>query len=158
MPRSKGRHIRADLIEVIVVDRGSRTPLEPPSTPLGLKVVYQEDRGFGLARARNNGANAATHDILVFRDGDMIADSGLLGAHARWHHVVSDIVTMGFRAYVPVDDLDKHTTPTTLGGCDESFTRYGGEDTEFAYRAYIKGTLLVPVRDTFAWHQGRREE
>ena len=207
----EGQTYPRDLIEVIVVDDGSRTPLAPPSTPLDLKVVYQEDRGFGLARARNNGASAATHDILVFLDGDMIADSGLLAAHARWHHVVSDVVTMGFRAHVPVDGLDKHTIQRhsgalqrlfedrefiprprkdqmasigdlassrhglygmligcnfgirkplyeLVGGCDESFTRYGGEDTEFAYRAYIKGALLVPVRDAFAWHQGRWEE
>ncbi len=42
-----------------------------------------------------------------------------------------------------------------VGGFDESFGRYGGEDTEFAYRAQVRGALLVPVREAFAWHQGR---
>ncbi len=45
-----------------------------------------------------------------------------------------------------------------LGGMDESFTRWGMEDIEFAYRAYARGGLLVPVRDAFAWHQGRWAE
>ena len=40
-----------------------------------------------------------------------------------------------------------------VGGCDESFNRYGGEDTEFGYRAQMRGGLLVPVREAFAWHQ-----
>ena len=54
------------------------------------KAVRQERRGFGLARARNAGAQAAAHDILVFLDGDVIPEAGLVAAHARWHHAVSD--------------------------------------------------------------------
>ena len=42
-----------------------------------------------------------------------------------------------------------------LGGFDESFDRYGWEDTEFGWRAQTAGALLVPVRNAFAWHQGR---
>ena len=41
------------------------------------------------------------------------------------------------------------------GGFDEAFRRYGGEDTEFAYRAQVLGGLLVPERAAFGWHQGR---
>lgn len=44
------------------------------------------------------------------------------------------------------------------GGFDESFTRYGGEDTEFAWRVQVRGGLLVPVRKALAWHQGRWAE
>ena len=46
----------------------------------------------------------------------------------------------------------------SVGGFDESLTRYGGEDTEFFYRAYTRGGLLVPVQSALAWHQGRRNE
>ena len=42
-----------------------------------------------------------------------------------------------------------------MGGHDESFIRYGPEDVEFAYRAGVRGGLLAPVREAFAWHQGR---
>ena len=42
-----------------------------------------------------------------------------------------------------------------VGGFDESFARYGGEDTEFGYRVQMQGGLLAPARGAFAWHQGR---
>ena len=208
----EGQSYPRDLVEVVIVDDGSRTPLSPPaSTPLDIKVVRQERRGFGLARARNTGARVAAHDVLVFLDADVIAEAGLLAAHARWHHVVSAALTLGFCAYVSGAGIDAETIrhrPGSLrdlfadrpfdppwserhmartgdltskhddlfravtvnnfgigkafyhevGGCDESFTRYGGEDTEFGYRVQTRGGLLVPVREAFAWHQGRWAE
>ena len=208
----EGQTYPRGLFEVVIVDDGSRPPLtRPPDTPLEVKVLRQEDRGFGLARARNTGARAASHDILVFLDSDVIAEAGLLAAHARWHHVVSDALTVGFCAYVSVagidagtirnrpgsvrdlfvdrafdppwmephmartgnltskhDDLFRAVTGNNfgirkafydeVGGFDESFTRYGGEDTELGYRVQTRGGLLVPVRAAFAWHQGRWAE
>ena len=208
----EGQTYPRDLFEVVIVDDGSCPPLSvPPSTPLNVRVVRQERRGFGLARARNAGVRAAAHDILVFLDGDVIAEARLLAAHARWHHVVSDALTLGFCAYVSVSGLDavairrrpgslaelftdrpfdppwseRHMARTgeltsrhddlfravtghnfgiaraffdEAGGFDESFTRYGGEDTEFGYRVRTRGGLLVPVRDAFGWHQGRWAE
>ena len=201
-----------DLFEVVIVDDGSSPPLERPrSTPLAVTVVCQEHRGFGAARARNTGVRAAAHDILLFLDGDMLPEAGWLAAHARWHHAAGDLLTLGFRTHVAVDDLRPETVrnrPGSLrdlfagrpadpsfveshmartreltsrdddlfrllvsanfgigrgfyelvGGFDESFTRWGWEDTEFAYRACTRGGVLVPVRDAFAWHQGRRSE
>ena len=41
-----------------------------------------------------------------------------------------------------------------VGGFDESFDRWGMEDTEFGYRAHTRGGPLVPVREAFCWHQG----
>ena len=208
------------LFEVVIVDDGSEPPLElpalpvsalPVSAPLDVKLVRQARRGFGLARARNAGARAAAHPILVFLDGDVIAEAGLLAAHARWHHAVSDALTLGFCAYVsaagidsgavrhrpgtlaelfadrPFDRpwLERHMARTgdmtsghddlfravtghnlgisraffeAVGGFDESFVRYGGEDTEFGYRVQMRGGLLAPARDAFAWHQGRFAE
>jgi GT2 family glycosyltransferase len=40
------------------------------------------------------------------------------------------------------------------GGFDETFDRWGGEDTEFGYRAFVAGALLVPERAAACWHQG----
>ena len=196
------------LFEVVVVDDGSRPSLRPrPASPLDLRVVRQPRRGFGLARARNTGAQAAVHDILVFLDGDVLPEADMLKEHARWHHAVSDAVTVGFCNYVSVrgvdaDDIRKRSGPLralfadrafdpawthkflqvsdrmtatehgifrvvtggnfgigkafyeSLGGCDETFVRYGSEDTEFGYRAYAHGALLVPM-PSHAWHQGR---
>ena len=208
----EGQDYPRPLFEVIVVDDGSCPPLRvPASTPLRVRTMRQERRGFGLARARNAGARMALHDILVFLDGDVIAEAGLLAAHARWHHAVSDALTLGFCAYVSVEGMDaaavrdrpaslaalfagrpfdkpwleRHMARTAdltsgrddvfravtghnlgisrtffeeVGGFDESFARYGGEDTEFGYRVQMRGGLLVPARNAFGWHQGRWAE
>ena len=208
----EGQTYPRDMLEVIIVDDGSEPPLEcPPATPLDVKVVRQERRGFGAPRARNTGAGETACDILLFLDSDMLVERDWMAAHARWHHAVSDALTIGFYANVPVDGIDAETIrrwPGTLeelfsdrrsdppwieshavrtnnlssraddlfrvvcsgnlgvsreflqlvGGFNESFTRYGMEDTEFGYRAYTRGGLLAPVRDNVAWHQGRWKE
>ena len=211
----EGQTYPRELFEVVVVDYGSPELLaRPRSTPLDVKVVRQEDLGFGLARARNTGVRAAAHDVLLFLDADVLPEAGWLAAHARWHHAVPDAVTLGLRAHVSVNGVDAGTIrgrPGTLrelftgrkvgliehqwfeshlrrtgdltseaddlfllagganlgirrefyelvGGFDESFTQWGEEDTEFGYRAYTRGGLLVPVRETFAWHQGAWDE
>ena len=209
----EGQDYPRALFEVVVVDDGSRPPLRvPASTALSVRTVRQERRGFGAARARNTGARAALHDILVFLDGDVIAETGLLAAHARWHHAVSDALTLGFCAGVSVEGMDpaavrdrrasltdlfacrpfdapwleRHMARTAdltsghddvfravdsgnlgisrvffeeVGGFDESFARYGGEDTELGYRVQMRGGLLVPARIArILWIGGRFRE
>ena len=101
----------SDLFEVIVVDDGSDPPLDlavldlGAPNPLSLRVVHQEDLGFGLARARNNGARAAQGDVLVFLDCDMVPEADWLAAHARWHHAAGDLLTLGFRHHVDVNGI-----------------------------------------------------
>ncbi|MBJ7289199.1 glycosyltransferase [Williamsia sp.] len=41
-----------------------------------------------------------------------------------------------------------------VGRFDESFTSYGGEDWEFAHRAYDAGAVFAHVPDAVAWHDG----
>lgn len=41
-----------------------------------------------------------------------------------------------------------------VGGFDESFEDYGGEDWEFAHRAVVNGAVLHHARDAVAWHDG----
>lgn len=209
-----GQTYPRQLFEVVIVDDGSEPPLELPSPSsmayagINIRVVRQERRGFGIARARNTGVRAAAHDIILFLDSDTLPESGWLMAHASWHHYVSDVLTVGLRAHVAMDDVAPESIrqrPGTLrelfagrpmdapwpeeylqrtndlttgaddlfravvggnfgigrefyrqtGGTDESFVRWGMEEAEFAYRAQIRGALLAPVRDAFAWHQGR---
>lgn len=200
------------LFEVVVVDDGSDPPLAlSRRPPFQTRIVHQDRQGFGLARARNAGARAASHDILLFLDSDVLAGPGWIAAHARWHHAVSDALTLGATSYVRTTDIsagavrgagealagllgDRAADPPRaegllrrtnalrskddavfmaiagnnfgvrkafyeeLGGSDESFARWGYEDTEFAYRAHVRGGLIVPVRGAHAWHQGRWEE
>lgn len=206
----EGQTYPRDLFEVVVVDDGSDPPLALPRSPLDVRVVRQERRGFGLARARNTGVREAAYGIVLFLDCDWLVEAGWMAAHARWHHFVSDALTLGFRAHVSVDDVDAEAIRSrpgtlrelfsdrpadppwvepylrrtndlttraddvfhvvggnfgigrefyrTVGGNDESFVRWGREDTEFAYRAYARGALLAPVRDPLSWHQGRWAE
>ena len=47
----EGQTYPRELFEVVIVDDGSRTPLTPPAgSPLKVRVVHQEDRGFGHAQ------------------------------------------------------------------------------------------------------------
>ncbi|KQR47344.1 glycosyltransferase [Frigoribacterium sp. Leaf164] len=41
-----------------------------------------------------------------------------------------------------------------VGGWDEGFTEYGGEDWEWVHRAWRGGAVLAHVRDAVAWHDG----
>jgi GT2 family glycosyltransferase len=41
-----------------------------------------------------------------------------------------------------------------VGGFDEAFQDYGGEDWEWAQRAWLAGGLLAHVPDAVAWHDG----
>ncbi|MBN9213031.1 MAG: hypothetical protein J0I95_16160, partial [Microbacterium sp.] len=41
-----------------------------------------------------------------------------------------------------------------IGGFDESFTAYGGEDWEWAHRAWQAGAVLAHVPEAVAWHDG----
>ncbi|WP_307785137.1 glycosyltransferase, partial [Frigoribacterium sp. CFBP 13605] len=41
-----------------------------------------------------------------------------------------------------------------VGGFDESFTSYGGEDWEWAHRAWLSGGVFAHVPGAVAWHDG----
>ena len=41
-----------------------------------------------------------------------------------------------------------------VGGFEESFRSYGGEDWEFAHRCWVRGAAFVHARDAVAWHDG----
>ncbi|ORI13907.1 glycosyl transferase [Rhodococcus sp. 1163] len=41
-----------------------------------------------------------------------------------------------------------------IGGFDESFVQYGGEDWEFANRAFMAGAVFAYERTALAWHDG----
>jgi len=104
-----------DLLEVVVADDGSDPPITvPPGTLFEARVVAQERAGFGLARARNTGAAAATGSILVFLDCDMVPEPHHVEAHARWHHSDDRILTLGFRNHVDFSGI----TPADVAAAD----------------------------------------
>lgn len=202
----------AGLTELTVVDDGSPDALVQSDIEdlVDARIVTRDDEGFRLAAARNDGAAAASGDVLAFLDHDMLPDPVWLESHMRWHHIEKRALVLGSRSHVddswltedvvrdagasgglagsvserevqvpewiefhlertanlasPDDDIFRVVTGGNLslsrdffdelGGFDPSFVRWGGEDTEFGYRAWVSGALLVPDRDAHCWHQG----
>ncbi|NQX29035.1 glycosyltransferase [Microbacteriaceae bacterium VKM Ac-2854] len=71
------------------------------------------------------------------------ASADLLHADDRSYRYVIGAVTACSRAFFE-----------TVGGYDESFTSYGGEDWEWAYRAWLAGAVFAHVPSAVAWHDG----
>ena len=71
------------------------------------------------------------------------ASSDLLHAdHRSYRHVISAVLCCSRELF---DDI---------GGFDESFGEYGGEDWEFAHRAFVNGAVLHHCPAAVAWHDG----
>ena len=62
--------------------------------------------------------------------------------HRSYRYVISSVMCCGRELF---DDI---------GGFDESFTRYGGEDWELAHRAVSSGAVLHHEPCAVAWHAG----
>ncbi len=76
--------------EVVVADDGSgeatadlvrRTAAD---YPVPLRHVWQEDRGFRLARIRNLAVARAAHPYLIIVDGDLVLHPRFVEDHLRW--------------------------------------------------------------------------
>ncbi|WP_293961256.1 glycosyltransferase [uncultured Fusobacterium sp.] len=70
--------------ELIISDDGSSVDVksfiekETKDTNFSVKYIWQEDLGFRLSRARNNGARIADGDFLIFVDQDVILPFDLI--------------------------------------------------------------------------------
>lgn len=89
-----GRQEFADTFEVIVVVDGSKDgtaeSLNALKTPMALHVIEQKNSG--AAVARNQGAEQATGELLLFLDDDMESDPHLLAEHLASHRAGADVV------------------------------------------------------------------
>ena len=78
-----------DGFEVLVVDDGSsdntREVAKSFSDRLQLRYLFQEDRGYRVAKARNTGIRAAVSPVCVLIDSGILLGSGCLSAHCERH-------------------------------------------------------------------------
>ena len=76
-------------IEVIIVDDGSTDHTanltNSYSKFLNLIYLYQEDEGYGVAKARNLGISHATSDILLFVDSGVALEKNCVLEHIKTH-------------------------------------------------------------------------
>jgi GT2 family glycosyltransferase len=94
----------AALMEVVVADDGSEPPIKVPSlAPANTRVVRVPDlsRGWGRANALHVGAMVSDGDLLHWLDADLIPFPEHVEAQARWHHLLPDAVTLGYKRFVP---------------------------------------------------------
>jgi glycosyltransferase involved in cell wall biosynthesis len=76
------------LMDVIVVDDGSPVPLKAPN------VIRAPEGGWGRAWAVQAGLEAATGDVVLVLDADMVPEH--VDKHMRWHHLADYLVVLGW--------------------------------------------------------------
>jgi glycosyltransferase involved in cell wall biosynthesis len=97
--------------EVLVTDDGSASDtLElvrrfAKRGTLDLRFVWQEDRGFRVAAARNNAIRLAKGDVLVFLDAGMIVGADFVAWHTSFHKQ-KGLLVCGTRTFTLVGEHD----------------------------------------------------
>lgn len=101
----------ADLIEIVIGDDRSDVPVVAPDDLRHHVTVVrcEHDLPFGAGFARHAAASAATGDILVFLDADVIPERQVIEAYARWFDRCPLVVPMGLCHFVDTDDVDDDT-------------------------------------------------
>jgi chondroitin synthase len=92
-----------NLIEVIVADDGSSDgTIElvrdlQTQLPYTLKLYAQEDKGFRLAKLRNEGVALSNGDVVLFVDADTIPSREYIWEHMKYYHVAVNVAVVGMR-------------------------------------------------------------
>jgi glycosyltransferase involved in cell wall biosynthesis len=98
-----------DLFEILVVEDGGRESCAALVGELGCQVriqrLRQESRGLAMASARNLGVLAATGEVILSLDFDILAPPGLVSAHASWHEQHPKLCVIGHREFVDASRL-----------------------------------------------------
>jgi glycosyltransferase involved in cell wall biosynthesis len=85
------------LLDVIVVDDGSATPLYLPDlAPARTKLISSPPGGWGRAWAVQAGLDAATGEVVFVLDADMVPHRRHVEAQLRWHHLAPYVVALGW--------------------------------------------------------------
>ena len=161
----------AGVIEAIVVDNGSSDATRAVAERHGVTYLFEAEPN--RARARNAGIAAATGEIVLFVDDDVVLPPYFVAAHARTHAAsIFPRVVTGPIINVPAADV--RPVPTlrnasnayfctcnvsvprsaleAVGGFDDAFDQYGWEDTELGVRLRNFDVRRRFVWEAYLWH------
>ncbi|GAA3581209.1 hypothetical protein GCM10022419_073410 [Nonomuraea rosea] len=94
------------LLDVVVVDDGSSTPLRLPElVPARTKLISSPPGGWGRAWAVQAGLDAAAGDVLFVLDADMVPHRQHVEAQLRWHHLAPYVVALGWIDFTAATEL-----------------------------------------------------
>ncbi|WP_165977623.1 glycosyltransferase family 2 protein [Nonomuraea diastatica] len=94
------------LLDVIVVDDGSSTPLQLPElVPARTKLISSPPGGWGRAWAVQAGVDTATGEVIFVLDADMVPHRRHVEAQLRWHHLAPYVVALGWIDFTAGDEL-----------------------------------------------------
>ncbi len=92
-------HIPREDYEIIVVDDGSRddtaSAVKSFENLANVKYVYQPDKGFRVARARNLGISLAEGDVCLFVDAGVLVNRSFISKHVEAHGRVPHSICLG---------------------------------------------------------------
>jgi glycosyltransferase involved in cell wall biosynthesis len=142
----------ASLLEVIVVDDGSRPPLVLPEIrPENCRLVWAPDhaKGWGIANACHVGVLQSSGTVIQRLDADMVAFPDHIEAHARWHHEVPYAVTLGAKRFVDVrSETPGWPSPervARVGSLDELFELADSEPHDYLEKIIRRADQLRAV-------------
>nr|WP_235006575.1 glycosyltransferase family A protein [Nocardiopsis sp. JB363] len=94
----------AHLMEVIVVDDGSPEPLALPTVhPENTRVIPSAPGGWGSAHGVNTGVAAASGQVILRLDSDMLVYREHVESQMRWHHLIDYGAVLGHKLFVDFD-------------------------------------------------------
>ena len=157
---------------VVAVDGstdGTLVLLEVARKRTGFPLVVLALEQGGQARARNAAIQAATGEVLVFCDDDVIFEPDTLARHAAFHAVYPNDIAVGPVRNATTNQVDFPRVVTFMnftgmnvsvsrqavldtGLFDESFSQYGGEDLDLGIRLERAGHKFRRLPDALATH------
>ncbi|MGA7220660.1 MAG: glycosyltransferase [Candidatus Sulfotelmatobacter sp.] len=131
--------------ELLICDDGSTANMLEPikefscQTSCEVRYIWQTDRGFRLARSRNNGVQCAKGSVVIFLDGDVVVKRDFVRRHADAHRNGPQLVC-GSRSYIflkayPQLDVGRLLADERMGEID----RYSCLPTSPFQRARFRG-------------------
>ncbi len=97
------------LFEIIITDDGSSDGVEKMISKykklFNLKFITQEDKGFRVSKARNEGIRACKNEYLIFLDCDTLPAPTLIEDYMKWFHITDNVFLLGNRKFINTDKI-----------------------------------------------------